>query len=203
LALEKIDQETAKSAPAILSKIKNKSRFLNQSKNIYSQFHVRANRMLEILDIIKLPSIENIGADGCGALLLLAQHSYIGCMQKVLSAIEESLVADPDSFPVENIPSLIDRIMVIKKRKQKFGTQWSISENGKMETAYLIPVEDFKNMNKRRKKYGLGPAMKVTDLAYGAEKYPLGKGRAEESNQREMTNNEHRIYSRYFHKSLV
>ena len=45
--------------------------------------HIRAERMMQILKIIKEPSISNIGIEGSEMVSVLALHSYYDEMKKV------------------------------------------------------------------------------------------------------------------------
>lgn len=82
--------------------------------------------------------------------------------------------------------------MIIEQKKQLFGTNWTLGEDG---VPFLIPVRDFKNVNNRRAMYMLGPIKRPVDLAVGANKYPLGKGIARESDQKGMSAIEHERYT--------
>jgi|GEM_PF-1012456 len=160
--------------------------------------HARAHRMLEILGEIKDPTIENIGLDGSKAVSLLALHSYLDIMKKVLAIFEAYFEKDPSNIYHQSIPPLKDRIMILEHKKQLFGTNWNMDRN---EKPFLITVEDFSKMNNRRSNYGLKPARHPVNLAIGAIKYPLGRGLAKESDQKPLTPEEYDEYSQYSLKS--
>ncbi len=153
--------------------------------------HDRAERMMQILAEIKEPSISNIGTSGSEAVSLLALHSYLDEMKVVLAAYEAVFVRDPEDVYSESIPSLTDRIMVLEHRMQLYGNNWSTDKDG---TFFLIPVQDFEHMNERRATFGLGPRMRPTVYAIGEEKYPLGKGEAQASDQKPLTDDEYKAF---------
>jgi hypothetical protein len=135
---------------------------LNQQLNEHC--HIRAKRMMEIIETIKEPSISNIGQEGSEAVSVLALHSYLDEMKKVLATYEEVYKRNPDDVNKESIPSLTDRIMVLEQKNQLFGNNWMLDKSGKY---FLVPVKDFEHMNQRRAKYGLNPRMKPTVYAVG------------------------------------
>lgn len=155
--------------------------------------HARAEKMMDILHEIKEPSISNIGLQGSEAVSALALHSYLDEMKEVLAAYEVAYARDPNDVYKESIPSLTDRIMVFEERTQLYGNNWSLDKDGRY---FLIPVKDFKHMNERRTKFGLGPRMKPTVYAIGEEKHPLGKGVAEVSDQKELTDEEYAEFTK-------
>lgn len=126
--------------------------------------------MMEILDKIGMPTTENIGDDGSQAVSVIAIHSRLSIMKKVLDLFEKCYEKDPRSVYHEAIPSLTDWVLILEHKKQKFGTQWMMGADGKF---FLPPVEDFKNINSRRAAYGLGKARRPRDLTYGVPKGPL------------------------------
>jgi hypothetical protein len=155
--------------------------------------HSRAERLMEILDIIKEPSISNVGIEGSEVISLLALHSYLDEMKKVLAAYEKVYELEPKDVYQESIPSLTDRIMAFEQRIQLYGNNWMIDKYGKY---FMIPVKDFEHMNARRAQFGLGPRMKPTVYAVGEEKYPLGQGLAEAADQKELTDEEYAKFTK-------
>ncbi|HVV25412.1 MAG TPA: hypothetical protein VHC21_00020 [Candidatus Saccharimonadales bacterium] len=154
----------------------------------------RAEEMLEILKEIKEPTISNVGVDGSQAISVLALHSRLSIMQKVLRIFQNSYHKNPQSVYSEAIPSLLDRVLILQRKKQKFGTQWLVSRDGSF---FLYPVEDFKGMNELRKEHGLSNARKPRDLTYGIPKGPLPP-KAQESDQRTPTQEEYDNYATEF-----
>lgn len=175
----KADQEEIKSASFSVSA---KERFeANRRK--------REQRLLELLQAVGPPSIGKIGADGCQAVSVLALHSTLETMQKVLGMFETSYRDSPTSITPSVIPSLTDKVLIGQGKKQIFGTQWA---QGKEGDVFLIPVEGFGDVNARRMRYGLGPVMRPVNLSSGNA--PLGRGRAKKSDQRDFTQEEREDY---------
>ncbi len=163
------------------------------SSQLKDHSHQRAERMMRILAEIKEPSISNVGISGSEAVSLLALHSYLDEMKQVLVTYEAVFKRNPDNVYKESIPSLTDRIMVLEQRTQLYGNNWSVDKNGKF---FLIPVQDFEHMNERRAKFGLGPRMRPTVYAIGEEKYPLGMGEAQASDQKPLTDDEFKEFTK-------
>lgn len=173
----------------LLDSDESKEKLNNQLK---AHCHARAERMMEILEEIKQPSISNIG-DGSEVISFLALHSYLDVMKKVLKAYQSVYSRNPANVHNESIPSLTDRIMVFEHRTQLYGNNWALDKNGNF---FLIPVKDFDQMNQRRATFGLGPRMKPTVYATGENKYPLGKGKAEASDQKVLTDDEYTAFTK-------
>jgi len=89
--------------------------------------HARAERIIEILDIIKEPSISNVGVEGSRVISLLALHSYLNETKSVLAVFEKAYRQDPTSVCNEAIPSLADRIMAFEQKVQLYGNNWMIN----------------------------------------------------------------------------
>jgi hypothetical protein len=108
-----------------------------------------------------------------------------------LQLFKQSYNKNPGSVYNEAIPSLEDRVLIIEGKKQKFGTQWMLGKDGKF---FLLPVEDFPNMNKRRAIYGMGKSRHPLDLTDGVpEKEPF-RPYTKETDQRAPTKEEYEDY---------
>lgn len=171
-----------------------------QSYKLALNCHKRARRMREILEVIKKPTITNIGLKGSKTVSLLALHSYLDLMKRVLVIYENEFKKNPDNIYFQAIPPLTDRIMILEERVQYFGTNWSLAKDG---TYFLIAVKDFAGMNERRAQYGLEPTKRPVILSTGADKYPLGEGKAKASDQKALTDEEYQDYNKYHLKSLI
>lgn len=147
----------------------------------------RAKRMLTILDDIGTPTIDTIGEDGSEAMAVIALHSKYSIMKKVLVAFEASYKQYPAHTYRQIIPALTDRVLILERKKQRFGSQWLVGKDGKF---FFYPVEDFKYMNERRAQYGLDKARHPRDLTYGIPKGPLPPY-TQESDQRKPTPEEY------------
>lgn len=200
MQLEEQDQKEIRGHYKILQAVRSEAEKRRKSDLLAKHCHVRAYRMLEILEEIKVPTIENIGLEGSKTVSLLALHSYLDIMRKVLDKYKTIYKKNPEKIYGQAIPPLTDRIMILEHRMQLFGTNWSMDKDGNF---FLIPVKKFAAMNQRRVQYGLEPARKPTILSVGATKYPLGKGKATESDQKELTDEEYEEYSRYHLRSMI
>lgn len=199
LLLLEQDQKQIRSFPGINKSMASDDEKLRHTLGARHDCHARARRMLQILYGIKEPTAENIGLDGSEAVAVLALHSYLAVMKRVLAIFERCFRKEPSSVFYQLIPSLKDRIMIVEQKKQLYGTNWMQDKQGK---PFLVPVKDFPRMNQRRALYGLKPARRPVNLAYGATRYPLGKGLANESDQKKMTQEEYDEYSRYIIRPL-
>jgi hypothetical protein len=164
------------------------------TKELKEHCHARAQRVMDILQEIREPSISYIGREGSEMVSLLALHSYLDEMKTVLSAYQEVYDRNPQDVYNASIPSLTDRIMAFQTRKQLYGNNWMIDSSGNY---FLIPVIDFEHMNERRAVFGLGPRMKPVVYASGENKHPLGIGKAEASDQKELTDEEYYEFTKY------
>lgn len=200
LALEKADQDEIVNNFEAIKLIKSKKLQRQKYDQIAQYSYDRALRILQILDKIKQPTAENVGLDGSKAIAVLALHSSLDVMKKILNLFEKNFGKDRNSIYYQAIPPLQDRIMILEKRKQLFGTNWTTNAQGK---PFLIEVEDFHHMNQRRAAYGLKAQRRPVDLARGAKKYPLGLGLARKNDQKKLTNEEYESYAHYFLKQLL
>ncbi len=201
ISMAEVDQQSAMDFFGSLSLINNEQHREIELYQHYRQCHVRANRMVEIVNIIGTPSLQTIGIQGLKSVGLLTQHSYIDAMKLMLKILEKEFEIHPNKTLGLLLPPIVDRVMIIEIRIQRFGTQWILSENN---VPFLAPLENFKAANNLRKKYKMPPMKKPVNLvARGAEKNPLGKGYAVEGDQKLMTDQEYDGYSKYYIKNLA
>ncbi len=111
-------------------------------------------RLVKILDIIKTPSIKNIGLDGAEVVWIIAQHAgfNLSLMKQVQELMEKCTSKDVKNGYYRGIAYLTDRINVMEGNNQVYGTQFWASPNGVPEP---YPIVDFENIDERRKKFGL------------------------------------------------
>ena len=189
--LYQLDQIEIKDNFNRIANIKSKRQRDGEFAKIKMHTIERAKRMLEILDYIHEPTVDNIGIKGSEALALIALHSNFQIMRKVLKKYENSYEVDPKSVYYGLIPSLTDRLSIYEIRKQVFGTHWLMDTKG---TPYFVEVTNFEKMNINRKKYGLPPVRRPVNLAVDAEKYPLGRGLAVITDQKKLTEAEYKDF---------
>jgi hypothetical protein len=188
------DQKELREFPRLYNKIVSENEKDKVLKSIRTECHVRAIRMMAILNEIGDPTVENVGLEASEAVAVIALHSYLGLMKKILRIYEHYYIQDRANIYYQAIPSLVDRIMILEQRRQLFGTNWSLGKNDK---PFLIAVEDFSKMNEKRAQYDLEPRRRPVNSAVGAVKYPLGRGLAKKTDQKQLTDEEYEEFSRY------
>lgn len=101
------------------------------------------------------PTISLVGKRASHGAWLLAQHADHDLLfqKKVSKLLKEIYSKNTKEIKSANIVYLIDRVSVHEKKPQIFGTQF-IRKNEK-EKFKPFPIKDRKNVNKRRKAYGL------------------------------------------------
>lgn len=113
-----------------------------------------AARLMEIITEHGFPYISLVGEDGEDAAWLIVQHD-IGepdVQRKCLILIKEAVAKG--EAPSWQLAYLDDRIRTFEGRPQLYGTQFDWDENGLMSP---LPIEDEKNVDKRRTSVGLPP----------------------------------------------
>jgi hypothetical protein len=144
----------------------------------------RTKEMMNILNKIGAPTINNIGEEASEALCVLALHSDLTAMKKVLKAFQDNM----GSILINVIPSLQDKVLIFYGEKQKFGTQWVQGEDGK---PFLYPLEDFDKASKLREDYGLGVIVRPKIMSLEHEDQDV---LATSHDQREPTDREIKLF---------
>jgi hypothetical protein len=200
IQMDKEDQEEVRGHYNQLLKLETEQQKKQLSEGLARRCHARAQKMMEIVREIGEPTLDKIGQDGSEAINLLTLHSYKEIMEKMLEIYTKLYSKDRSNFYYQAIPPLTDKLMILNERMQYFGTNWSVTKDGKF---FLIQVKEFQSVNRRRLKYGLGPIKRPVILSVGAEKYPLGRGKAVASDQKKLTNEEYDDFVRYYKKALI
>ena len=129
-----------------------------QDADEYKELWVKQNeldslnelRVIEIIDEYGYPGKSLVG-DQSSVAFFVIQHANLETQEKYLPIL--TAAAEKGELRYSSLALLIDRVNVSNDRKQIYGTQIGM-EDGK----YIIrPIEDEKNVNKRREKVGLGP----------------------------------------------
>lgn len=163
-----------------------------QSEQLTKNCQHRAAEVIEFLRTIELPLLSKIGDDGAQALSVIALHANLSIMEKVLASFEQCYKLRPDDTYLPAIPSLTDRILVLKRQKQLFGTQWMPGSKG---IPFLFPVNDFASVNNRRNQYGIGQLGRPIDLSNsGADE--ITRVPAKESDQKVPSETEYMNFAR-------
>jgi len=129
----------------------------------------RTQRMLEILAIIKEPSISNIGAEGAQAISVLALHDKLEVIKQVLNLFNELYQNHKDDTYYQAIPSMTDIVLILEHKPQYFGTQWFFDAK---KEPFLPTVKDFDTVNERRSEYGIEPLRWPRSLAIPESEQP-------------------------------
>ena len=123
---------------------------------------VNTTRLKKIVEKYGWPSIDLVGKRASRNAWLIVQHADhdLRFQKKCLKLIKEKYLRDPQAISPENIAFLTDRTLINTKRKQLFGTQFYIDKKDKFT---YRPIKDFKNLDRRRKEYGIPPFKKYMD----------------------------------------
>lgn len=94
---------------------------------------------------------DSIGPRGVQTLFLVIQHSDIKVQEKYIQGLRDA-VKKGNAFPDE-LALMEDRVALREGKKQIYGSQ--IGTDDKTGNAYIFPIEDEANVDKRRAKVGL------------------------------------------------
>jgi len=130
-------KKTAKSGPGIF----NYMTYLADGLHNY--------KIKELIHAYGYPSEKMVGKEGMHKFWLLIQHQ-----DQDLSLQKQCL--KKCAFSPLDAAYLEDRILLGEGKKQIYGTQFT-RKSGRNSRLVLRPIEDAKNLNKRRKKVGLEP----------------------------------------------
>ena len=109
-------------------------------------------RVSQILDTHGWPHRQEVGDEGSHAVFMVIQHADILIQEKYLSMVRDAVKAG--DVRASSFALLEDRIAVRNGKKQLYGTQLGMKQDG---TYYLDELEDPDNVDKRRASVGLGP----------------------------------------------
>lgn len=111
-------------------------------------------RLKEIVKRHGWPTVSRVGRNASGGAWLIVQHAVHDrwFQKKALALMKKAYAMNKKDIIPKNIAYLIDRIRIYEKKPQLFGTQFRKNKKGKFEP---FPIRDKKNVNKRRKKYGM------------------------------------------------
>ena len=109
-------------------------------------------RIKEIIAQCGWPGFSIVGKEGSKAAWLIVQHAVLDneFMDKCLPLLKEATIkGEAEGWC---LAYLQDRVLTMSGNPQIYGTQHDIDENG---TAYPLPIEDPKKVEKLRKELGL------------------------------------------------
>jgi hypothetical protein len=113
---------------------------------------------LNVIDVVKIlekrgwPGKSLVGEKANTAVWLVIQHAPLYLQEKYLPLLRKSVQKGESDG--RYLALLEDRILMRNGKKQKYGTQ--ITTDPKTGENRVYPIEDPKNVNKRRAKVGLG-----------------------------------------------
>jgi hypothetical protein len=94
-----------------------------------------------------------IGFDASSALFLVVQHADSIFQEKYLPFLKQA-VKEKKAFG-HDLALLEDRVLIRRGQKQVYGSQIQCDSTGK--NCWILPIEDERNVDKRRKEVGLQP----------------------------------------------
>ena len=109
-------------------------------------------RMNEILVSPGFPTTSMVGRDGVGAFVTMLQHVRDIETRKKSELGMTRAYKEKEILP-NQYAGFVDRLLIDQGKSQRYGSNFQM-QGGKM---VMTPVEDPKNLEKRRKKLGLPP----------------------------------------------
>ncbi len=94
-----------------------------------------------------------VGFDAGAALFLVVQHADSAIQEKYLPLLKQA-VKEKKAFG-QDLALLEDRVLLRRGQKQVYGSQIQCDNTGK--NCRILPIEDERNVDKRRKDVGLQP----------------------------------------------
>jgi hypothetical protein len=149
----------------------------NDEKNDYDM----QDSCIKIITQYGLPTISMVGGYASMQFFLLLQHSNSNVMGKYYKLVKKAWKRG--DFNSMDYALLTDRVRTSNDKKQIYGTQIQRSSNDKKypNQFYLLPVKNFKNVNKRREKMGFLETVEEYVLSFSdafiPKEYYQGKGK--------------------------
>jgi len=131
---------------------------------------INLSKVKTILDQHGWLGPEQVGADASETLFMVIQHSDLATQQKYLPMLRAAV--KENKLSPKMLPLLEDRVALREGRRQTYGTQ--IGNSTELGGAYISPLEDPDNVDKRRAEVGLGPLaeyVKRWGIVWDAEAY--------------------------------
>lgn len=104
-----------------------------------------------IINIKGWPKISQVGSTATGVAFLIIQHSTLEKQEKYLPIIKK--LCEQGEANWSDYAYMYDRIQVSENKKQLYGSQLKYNDETKQYELY--PIEDEKNVDKRRAEMGL------------------------------------------------
>jgi hypothetical protein len=139
-------------------------------QTILKKDSVNLIKVTKILEGYGWPDKNTIGKRGTSTLFLVIQHANKETQEKYLPLIEKA-VAD-NNLPKRQFAMFYDRLVLRRGERQVYGTQLAMDSSSKKP--YVLPLEDPKNVDKRRVEMGLNSMqdnLNRWDLTWDVEAY--------------------------------
>lgn len=120
-------------------------------KEILYKDSINLLKVSKILDTQGWPSKNKIGVRGVSTIFLVIQHANQKTKLKYLPLINDAV--KKDELPKRQYAMFYDRLVLGLGKRQLYGTQLAMGKENKKP--YVLPLEDAKNVDKRRGKMGL------------------------------------------------
>lgn len=114
--------------------------------------HRHAVRLLEIVEARGWPGPRLVGESAAQGAFLALQHAALEVQERLLPLVRAA--AEAGDFARRDLALLEDRILVLRRRPQVYGSQFSRSADGHLE---VFPIEDEEHVDERRAALGLEP----------------------------------------------
>ena len=125
----------------------------------YLNCSLRVHKLDSLIGIFGFPTYSLVGYTNVPKSINIILHGPLEYMEKVLPIVQKAF--DEGNFDGYQLAHLIDRVLWLNGKKQVYGTQFYFIE----DKIYLFPVEDPKNLEKRRKKMDI-PTVKSLQHYY-------------------------------------
>jgi len=125
----------------------------NLKKKMHKVDRSNLKYVTKIIDTYGWISYDTIGFDASNALFLVIQHADSTTQEKYLPILKDA-VQQKRAVP-ESAALLEDRILTRRGEKQLYGTQVQCDDTG--NKCWVMPIADEKNVDYRRKSYGMKP----------------------------------------------
>jgi hypothetical protein len=125
----------------------------------YLNCSLRVHKLDSLIGIFGFPTSSLVGYTNVPKAINIILHGPLEYMEKVLPIAQKAY--DEGNFDGYQLAHLIDRVLWLNGKKQVYGTQFYFIE----DKIYLFPVEDPKNLEKRRKKMDI-PTVKSLQQYY-------------------------------------
>lgn len=111
---------------------------------------INVKKLIRIMDEVGYPGTNIVSGECRDDAFFIIQHASLEIQKKYLPDIIDAV--ENNQVSGITVAFLIDRILISDGKKQLYGTQYFLKDDGTQE---LAPVEDPVNLEKRRKEIGL------------------------------------------------